>query len=88
MNLTLDSDKRYGGITVQFEREENHSIENKKLIVATFKISAMRETDYAQFIKEYKENYGKKEFDLADHFKRRKEQTLTRLMDYWFIKDA
>ena len=87
MNLTLDSEERYGGITVNLESEESISIENKNFTLATFKITAMRETTYANFIKEYKENYGKKEFDLTEHFKKRKEETLIRIVDYWFFKD-
>ena len=87
MNLTLDSEERYGGITVNLEREESISIENKNFTLATFKITAMRETTYANFIKEYKKNYGKKEFDLTEHFKKRKEETLIRMVDYWFFKD-
>ena len=44
----------------------------------------MREDDYTSFINEYKEESETKGFDMADHFKRRKEATLTREVTHWF----
>jgi len=44
----------------------------------------MKETIYANFINEYKENYGKKDFDLTAHFKAREAATLTREVTQWF----
>jgi hypothetical protein len=85
MNLTLDEDSRYGGINVNFEESKKFEIENRVFDVLTFKITAMKEKDYAEFIAEYKENYGKKEFDMQEHFNRRKEATITRVVDFWFL---
>ncbi len=87
MNFNLDKDKRYGGISLSLQKTNNISTKNGFYTVATFKISAMNENSYAKFIKEYKDNYGKKEFNLTEHFKRRKEQTVIRVVDYWFYKD-
>ncbi|HFD14222.1 MAG TPA: hypothetical protein ENJ34_02860, partial [Epsilonproteobacteria bacterium] len=50
----------------------------------TYEITAMKESIYTEFIKEYKEEYGKTTFDLNAHFKRRKEATLHREVTHWF----
>ena len=84
MNLTLEEDERFGGINVTLQESKEFKIANKNYDVVTFKITAINEKTYANFIKEYKENYGKKEFDLEKHFKKRKEKTVVRVMDYWF----
>jgi len=84
MNLTLEED-RYGGINVNFVNGEQIEIENKMYDRITFTITAMKETDYAKFIQEYKDNYGKnKDFDMDEHFKRREEATISVEADYWF----
>jgi len=44
----------------------------------------MKEDLYTAFIKEYKEGYGKENFDLIEHFKKRKEATLTREVTHYF----
>jgi len=84
MNITQEQENRYGGINANEKaREENRSKEavfNK----VTYEITAMKEDFYNAFIKEYKEGYGKEEFDLNDHFKRRKETTLTREVVHYF----
>jgi len=84
MNLTLEEEQRYGGINLTFLNSKKFEINNKTYDVVSFKITAMNEKIYADFIKEYKDGYGKKEFDLSNHFKRRKENTITRDVDYWF----
>ena len=85
MNMTLESDERYGGISPTFLEGKQIEIENKAYDMITFEITAMKETIYANFIQEYKDNYGKNEdFDLSDHFKRRKESTITIQSDFWF----
>ena len=84
MNLTLEEEERYGGVNLTFEDSKKFEINNKTYDVVSFKVSAMNEKIYADFIQEYKDNYGKEEFDLSDHFKRRKENTITRDVDYWF----
>jgi len=85
MNLLLEEEDRYGGINVNFVNGEQIEIENKMYDRITFTITAMKETEYAKFIQEYKDNYGKnKEFDMDDHFKRREEATISVEADYWF----
>ena len=87
MNFDKSPDERYGGINLSLQEEKNVEKNAKRYSVATFEISAMNEKRYAEFIKEYKENYGKKTFDLNDHFSRRKEATMTRVSEYWFVQD-
>lgn len=85
MNLMLDEDERYGGINVNFLEGEQFEIENKIFDHVTFEVTAMKESTYANFIQEYKDNYGKnKDFDMSDHFKRRAESTISLKCDYWF----
>jgi len=84
MNATLDEKNRYGGINLTFKERKTIELDNKTYEIFTFGITAMKEKEYAKFIKEYKHGYGKKEFDLADHFKRRKKSTIEREVDYWF----
>ena len=84
MNMTQEKAERYGSINVneiaREQTEENSQIYDK----VTYEITAMQEDIYASFINEYKEGYGTEEFDLNDHFKKRKEATLTRVITYWF----
>ncbi|MEA3553428.1 MAG: hypothetical protein U9R39_03370 [Campylobacterota bacterium] len=85
MNLMQDENNRYGGINVTFLEGKQFEIDNKTYDHITFEITAINEKKYAEFIKEYKDNYGKnKDFDLNDHFKRRKENTITMKSDFWF----
>ena len=85
MNMTLEEDERYGGINNTYIDGKQVEIEDKTYDMITFEITAMKENVYADFIKEYKDNYEKnKEFDLDDHFKRRKESTITIQSDFWF----
>lgn len=85
MNLTLEEDERFGGINADFVDGQQFEIENKIFDMVTFNITGMKETDYAQFIQEYKDNYGKNpDFDMDGHFKRRQEATISLMADFWF----
>lgn len=85
MNLTLEEEDRYGGINVTLKEAKEFEIEKKTYDVFTFNITAMPEKIYAQFIQEYKDNYGKnKNFDMDDHFKRRKQNSISIESDFWF----
>ena len=84
MNLALDENKRYGGINLTPKSDKKIEINNKTYNVASFTITAINEKKYAKFIKEYKDGYGKERFDLANHFNKRKENTITREVDCWF----
>jgi hypothetical protein len=85
MNLTQEEDDRFGGINVHFMDGQQFEIEHHMYDHITFEITAMKEKEYAAFIQEYKDNYGKnKDFDMSDHFKRREDATISREADYWF----
>ena len=84
MNMTLPKEERYAGINLaEISREEFH-IDSLSFQKITYQISAIQEELYTIFIAEYKEGYGKKEFDIADHFDRKKEATIKREISYWF----
>jgi len=84
MNMTQEKEDRYGSINVnEFKREEIY-IDSLVYHKVTYTISAMQESTYNQFINEYKENYGKEDFDLEVHFNKRKATTLIREVIHWF----
>ncbi len=84
MNMILPKEKRYGSINLN-EKSREEIVEGEKLYhKVMYEITAMKEDTYAAFIDEYKEGYGKEDFDMEAHFQRRKEATLTRLEPYWF----
>jgi len=84
MSMTQEKDERYGSINVneisREQRKEDGYIYDKVI----YEITAMKEEAYAAFINEYKEGYGTDGFDMNEHFKRRKEATLTRVVTHWF----
>ena len=80
MNLSQPQSSRYGGINVKEIKKEIIGYFEK----VTFEITGINEEIYAEFIKEYKENHGKSDFDLAGHFKKRTENTISRNEDIWF----
>ena len=85
MNLTLEENERYTGINTTFEDSKKLEVNNEIYDVFSFKVTAMKEKEYANFIKEYKDGYGKEEFDLSEHFKRRTQSTISRNIDCWFL---
>ena len=80
MNITQPKEKRYGGINVEEKSRESLG----ELDRVTYEVSAMKESDYTTFIQEYKDNFGKIDFDLDEHFKKRKEATIKRKIVYFF----
>ena len=85
MNLTLPEDKRYGAITVHEHSRKQKMVDNTTYDIVTFKINAIKEDLYAKFIQEYKDGYGKDEFDIQEHFLQRQKNTLERYKDFWFV---
>ncbi len=84
MNITQAQDNRYGGINAN-ERARKESKNDKGIFnKVTYALTAMQEDIYTVFIKEYKKNYGKEDFDLNAHFKRRAEATLTQEVIHHF----
>jgi len=84
MNMTLEKEKRYGSININEIFREQLRTEEHTYDKVNYEITAMQEEDYTSFINEYKEGYGKEDFDLNDHFQRRKEATITRSVIHWF----
>ena len=84
MHMTLPEDQRYGGINlIELSRGEK-VIDNRHYDIVTYEITAMKESDYTQFIEAYKEGYGKENFDITAHFEARKSATLTRQVILYF----
>jgi len=84
MNLSLEEDERYGAINVILDDKKKSTVDNFEYDIIKFKVSAIKEKEYAEFIQEYKDNYGKKEFDIGDHFKRREASTLKLIDTIYF----
>ena len=85
MNMTLEVADRYASINVNELSRESLSIDNLTYHKTIYAITAIKESRYADFIQEYKDNYGKENFDLDAHFAKRKEETLNREVIHWFI---
>lgn len=81
MNMTLEEDKRYSAINLQELSREKVEDNYDKVV---YEISAIKEKEYKAFIKEYKENSEKLDFDMSAHFSKRKEATLKREVIHWF----
>ena len=84
MNMSLPEEERYGSINVNEKIRDTIEESGRIYDKVIYEISAMKESDYAVFIDEYKEGYGKENFDMEDHFQRRKEATLKREVTHWF----
>ena len=84
MNMTQKKKDRYGSINLNETARESFNDNGLAYHEVNYEITAMKDEDYTTFINEYKEGYGKEDFDLNDHFKRRKERTLTRTVKHWF----
>ena len=84
MNITQEQENRYGGINANERAREESRSEEGIFNKVTYEITAMKEDVYTAFIKEYKEGYGKEDFDLNEHFKKRQEATLTREVVHYF----
>ncbi len=84
MNMTLPEEERYGSINLnEVHRKQIREADNLYDKV-TYEVTGMKEDLYAAFINEYKENSAKADFDYSDHFNRRKEATLKRVVEHWF----
>ncbi len=81
MNMTLQESERYSAINLrELSREKVDDVYDKVI----YEISAIKELEYKAFIKEYKENLEKPEFDMSAHFAKRKAATLKREVIHWF----
>lgn len=81
MSITQPKDEKYGGINLNEKAREEFDQYQK----VTYVVTAILENQYNNFIDEYKEKYGKEDFDMAEYFQRRREATITREISYWFL---
>ena len=84
MSMTLEEKDRYGSINVNEKSRKMLSDDSGDYHKVLYEVTAMKEKQYKDFINEYKEKSEEPGFDMADHFKRRKEATLTREVTHWF----
>ena len=84
MNIMQEKENRYGGINANEKVREVISTDTTVFDKVTYEVTAMKEDLYNAFIKEYKAGYDNESLDLNDHFKRRKEATLTREVIHYF----
>ena len=80
MNMTLSEDERYGAINLKEVSREK--IDKYEKVI--YEISAIKEVEYKVLIDDYKENFEKDDFDMTQHFEKRKEATLKRDVTHWF----
>ncbi len=80
MSMTQTAEHRYGGINVSELHRETYTDLEK----VTYHVTAILESDYADFINAYKEGYGTETFDIEAHFHAREEATLKREITIWY----
>ena len=74
MSMTQPAEHRYGGINLTEVSRETHT-DHEKIV---YRVTAILESEYADFINAYKEGYGTEAFDMEAHFDARKKATLER----------
>ena len=87
MNMTLSKEERFGSINPREIKRETIVEGSKHYDKVTYEVTAMQESRYNEFINAYKEGYGQEGFDINAHFKERKEATLHREVEHWFLHD-
>ncbi len=80
LNLLKDEDEKYAGINPAVKNIDK--VDGYQKI--TFTIQAIKKSIYNELINEYKQGYGKKDFDIGAHFKKRKEATEVFEQVCWF----
>jgi hypothetical protein len=88
MNITQEAQNRYSAINANERKREEDKKDTSVFNKVTYEITGIKEAPFKAFMKEYKEGYGKEDFDLNAHFKRRKEATLTREVAHYFEVSA
>jgi hypothetical protein len=88
MNITQKKENRYGAINANERAREESSSNEGVFNKITYVVTGIKEKRFNAFIKEYKEGYGKEDFDLNAHFKKRQQATLTREVVYYFEVSA
>jgi len=81
MSITKPKEKRYGGINVKEIEKESFDDGFEKVL---FEVSGIKEDIYKNLIDEYKNGYGKDGFDMEAHFKKREQNTIKLVEEFWF----
>jgi hypothetical protein len=84
MNITQEENHRYGAINANELSREESQHNGLSYAKVTYEVTGIKEDLFKQFIAEYKEGYEKEGFDLSEHFRKRKEATLTRTIVHYF----
>jgi len=87
MNMTLSEAERFGSINPKEVKREEFLDGSRSYEKVTYEITAMQESRYNYFINAYKKGYGEESFDLSAHFQERKEATIHREVEHWFLKE-
>ncbi len=84
MQLSQPEERRYGAINVNEIERKTIIKNNNKFDRVVYEISGMPEKRYAEFIEEYKCKYESPDFDIEEHFRKRREHTVVFNMLFWF----
>ncbi|MEA2098606.1 MAG: hypothetical protein U9P72_00580 [Campylobacterota bacterium] len=84
MNIMQEESNSHSGLNVHIENQKEITENGIDYKIVSFKVTATLTQLNKEFIKEYKENYGKESFDIQEHFQRRKEAEITRTIECWF----
>ncbi len=84
MNIMQEESNRYSGLNVHTQDEKEMTKDERQYKIISFQITATATKQNNELIKEYKENYGKENFDIKGHFQKRKECEITRTIECWF----
>lgn len=83
LNILKHENERYGGINPTIK-----SIQNVDgYFRVCYEIQAMKKSVYNEIIKEYKQGYGKSDFDIQAHFDKRKSATQHFDFECWYLMD-
>ena len=84
MNITQEKEQRHGGINANETSRETHKDASQVFDKISYEVTAIQESLYNAFIKEYKAGYENETLDLNEHFKKRKDATITREVTHYF----
>ena len=87
MNMTLSEDERYGSINPNETSRKTIYLNDKAYEKVVYTVTGMKEDLYAKFINAYKKGYGTPDFNMSKHFKQRKEATISRVVEHWFLRE-
>ncbi|CAA6808140.1 MAG: Unknown protein [uncultured Sulfurovum sp.] len=84
MNITQEKNNRYAGINANEKSRETLKVKGMRFDKIHYEVTGIKEELYHAFIKEYKEKYESEDFDLNEHFQKRKQATIVREVVHFF----